>query len=336
MKSRLKAGDKTLTAPGRGPRVLVIGDVIDDILVRLDGPLRPDTDTGASIQRRPGGSAANVAAWLGAQGVAVEFIGRVGAGDGARHAAELAAHGVRARLVEDAERPTGTIVVLLDADGNRSMLTDRGANLGLSLRAVPDAALAAARVVHLTGYSLFPLLAAATAGDPTEEPSEAIRTFIDRAHSVGAIVTLDPSSTGFLADIGPERLLAAVAGVDMLFPNRAEAALLSAKPDPLAGAVALARRFPTVAVTLGADGALVVTREAGPVRVPAAPPVPACLDPTGAGDAFVAGYLAAWADGHAVEACARHGAARAAHAIGTPGGRPAAPGGVSATGSAIR
>ena len=64
--------------------MLVVGDVIHDILATLSMPLRHNTDTPAQIHRSSGGSAANTAVWLAHLGVDVDFIGRVGAEDGAR------------------------------------------------------------------------------------------------------------------------------------------------------------------------------------------------------------------------------------------------------------
>ncbi|MDQ2697301.1 MAG: PfkB family carbohydrate kinase, partial [Actinomycetota bacterium] len=72
---------------GRAARFLVVGDVIDDVLVTLDEPIRVDTDTAASIRQAPGGSAANTAAWLAALGQRVTFAGAVGADDVIRVAA---------------------------------------------------------------------------------------------------------------------------------------------------------------------------------------------------------------------------------------------------------
>src|ERR1700712_1943141 len=70
-------------------RIICFGDVIDDVVAIPDGPIRDDTDTPSSIRFRPGGSAANTAAWLGSLGAAVDFVGVVGRDDVGRHGAAL-------------------------------------------------------------------------------------------------------------------------------------------------------------------------------------------------------------------------------------------------------
>ena len=71
------------------PRVVVVGDVMDDVIARPLGPIATDTDTPSIIERRPGGSAANTACWLAVAGVPVTFVGQVGRDDDARQDAEL-------------------------------------------------------------------------------------------------------------------------------------------------------------------------------------------------------------------------------------------------------
>jgi sugar/nucleoside kinase (ribokinase family) len=108
---------------------------------------------------------------------------------------------------------------------------------------------------------------------------------------LGLPFSADPSSYRLLREYGPERFLADVDGAAVLFPNRDEARELTGRADPAEGAAELARRFPVVAVKLGPDGCLVAAR--GALRaVPAGRPDGLAIDPTGAGDAFAAGFLA--------------------------------------------
>lgn len=298
------------------PRVLVVGDVIDDLIVRPRGPVRRDTDTPATVEPRPGGSGANQAAWLAAAGSRVRFAGRVGADDVARHRAEFARHGVEAHLAADPDRPTGTIVVLVGDDGSRTMLTDRGANLGLTPADLPDVLLDDVELVHVSGYALF---------DPSVRV--AVLDLIDRVRARGLAWSVDPASAGFLDDVGPEAFLDWTAGVDVLLPNRDEGARLAAAlagpptaPGPEAVARTLTRHASVVAMTLGGDGAVVAARGHEPARVAARPA--SVVDTTGAGDAFAGGFLTAWLRGRDPVDAAAAGARAAALAVARTGARP--------------
>ncbi len=298
-----------------GSRALVVGDVIDDIIVVPSGPVRPDTDTTASITRHPGGSACNTAAWLGWLGAPVDLVGRVGAGDADRHASALRASRVTPHLGEDAMLPTGTIVIVVDGE-TRTMLTDRGANATLAVTAVTDALLEAAAVLHLTGYSLFD---AFSLND--------LASLIERAHARGVLVTFDPGSTGFIADFGLERFRSALAGVDVLLPNLDEGRLLSGEHERGAVAEALLAHCPAVVITGGAASVLVARRGAPAVEV--AVDARRAVDPTGAGDAFTAGLIAALLHGTDLDradlvSAAHAGAQAAGVAIMQAGGRPPA------------
>src|SRR5215207_5721217 len=97
------------------PSVIVIGHLVTDIVVRLREPLVRASDTRSAIQFAPSGSGANQAAWLVGQGLDVHFVGRVGNDAfGAARLDELRATGVTPHCAVDAERPTGTIVVLVE------------------------------------------------------------------------------------------------------------------------------------------------------------------------------------------------------------------------------
>ncbi|WAB82575.1 PfkB family carbohydrate kinase [Microcella daejeonensis] len=292
-------------------RALVVGDVIDDLIVVPSGPVRPDTDTTARITRSPGGSAANTAAWLAALGAPVDLVARVGAGRRELHAAELAAAGVTAHLSEDAERGTGTIVIIVEGD-RRAMLTDRGANATLDPAEVTDALLDAAGALHLTGYSLFDAL------DPA-----ALHDLVARARHRGVAVLFDPGSAGFIADYGVARFTAAVRGVDLLLPNLDEGRLLAGldeRSEAPAVAEALLDLAPAVMLTCGAVGVVIAEREGGIRSMDARPVI--TVDPTGAGDAFTAGVIAARLRGADLDAAALAGMAAAATAVGRVGGRP--------------
>jgi ribokinase len=294
-------------------RLVVLGDVMVDVVCRLDGRLALGSDAPARIGFGYGGSAANVAAWAAvgeplSSGPPV-LAGRIGADDRGRAAeAELRATGVDTRLAVDPEQPTGTCVVLVGPDGERSMVPDPGANARLADGDLPDEVLVRGAHLHLTGYSLV-----------RDGSRPAARSAIARARERGMTVSVDPSSAALLSP----RFLDELAGVGVLLPNLEEAGALSGEEDPERAARALARRVPEVVVTLGAGGALWTDGRSVCRAAAAGCPAGPALDTTGAGDAFAAGFLTARLSGRGPEAALRAGCRLAAAAVRTPGARPA-------------
>jgi sugar/nucleoside kinase (ribokinase family) len=294
------------------PRVLVVGDVINDTVAKTSAPLVPDADNPAVIRARPGGSAANQAAWMARLGLSVVFAGRVGTEDAGFHRRELARFGVEPRLAADESAATGAIVVLVGPDGERTMITDRGANLMLRPDDVPAALLDGVALLHLTGYSFFAPAPRAVAGG-----------LISEASRRGVPFTVDPGSAAFLRQLAPGAFLGWTKGAAVCFPNRDEAAVLAGQADPSLAAAALARTYGAVVVKLGADGAVLAVGDAPPVLIPARPAV--VRDTTGAGDAFCAGFLAAWLAGAPLTEAGTAAAKAAALAVAAFGGRPDGP-----------
>lgn len=295
--------------PDTPRRIVCFGDVIDDIVAIPRGPIRDDTDTPSSIRFQAGGSAANTAAWLGELGATVDFFGTVGQGDLDRHGRLLADGGVRAHLFGYEGIPTGTIVVIVEGE-RRTMLTERGANSLLDPKWVTDELLAETAVVHITGHCLL-----------NDAGPDAVSELIARAKWAGVTVSVDPGSAGFIADYGVAKFLDAVAGADILFPSLDEGRLLVGRETPELIAAGLGERFPTVVLTLGTAG-VSVWREGLSMTVPAVET--SVVDPTGAGDAFCAGFLAEWVESGDLEASAHAGSLVASRAVGVIGGRPPA------------
>jgi sugar/nucleoside kinase (ribokinase family) len=287
-------------------RVVVLGDLMVDVVVRLSGPLAQASDAPAEIRFRGGGSAANTAAWLAAAGADVTLVGRAGEDERGRAAVEqLRAAGVDPRVTLDPERPTGTCLVLIDPGGERTMAPDAGANDGLAVGDLPDDVLAAAAHLHVAGYALL-----------REGSRAAARAAIERASSSGIGVSVDPSSSALL-DAG---FLDLADGAGLLLPNAPEAHALTGERDPEEAARALTERFGEVVVTLGAGGAL-WTDGADALRV-AAVAVDQVEDSTGAGDAFAAGFLGARVAGESTAEALAAGCRLAARAVRTAGARP--------------
>src|SRR5687768_10921285 len=82
--------------PGEPPMQLcALGDLLLDVTVRLDVPLRPGADATGETRLRAGGQAANVAAWAASLGAGARFVGKRADDEAGRLAAEaLAGHGV--------------------------------------------------------------------------------------------------------------------------------------------------------------------------------------------------------------------------------------------------
>ncbi|SON57460.1 putative sugar kinase YdjH [Hartmannibacter diazotrophicus] len=290
--------------------VVVIGDVMTDIIVRAKGEMVRGSDCRATIRMLPGGSGANQACWLAHAGVPTRFVARVGHEDHARLVTDFAAAGVEAHLGSDADLPSGKLVTLVAADGERSFFTDRGANDALSSADLPEGLLAGAAIVHVSAYALV------APGSRT-----AVLDFLAKAKAAGIATSIDPSSITFLSEFGVENFLQWTRGMDFCFPNAAEAALLSGSNDPDEQFQRLGPLYKTLVIKRGAQGAEAL---ADGLRYSAPAPVADVIDTTGAGDAFLAAYVAAHLGGHDIATCLVRGTAAGAAITTVLGGRPSA------------
>lgn len=312
-------------APDRTPVVVVLGDLVYDLLVAMREPLCVGSDTRAEMRWRPGGAGANVAAHLAGQlagsrltgsrlaqsgrGVESHFIGRVGDDPFGRALVEaLRAEGVVPHVAVDHTLPTGTIVVLVNADGERTMITDRGANLGLSPRDLPRDLFARGRHLHLSGYAFF-----------EEGTRAAALTGLDLARQAGMTISVDPASASLLRTVGAAQFLHWTTDLDVCFPSLEEGAVLTGRDDPAGILAGLRAHYRHVALTLGADGAIVGARTGETVAQPAS--AVQVVDSTGAGDAFCAAFLSAWLNGCGPGEAARQGVTCAGAVVGRLGAR---------------
>ena len=277
-----------------------------DVIVRPEGPLARGSDRRASITFRPGGSAANQAAWLASFGVGVDLVARVGAADVERETARLKNAGVTPWLAADATLETGRLIALIDADGERSFLTDRSANDSLEAADIPDPLIAGAALIHLSGYPFF-----------APSPRAAVLDVIGRAGK--RPVSVDPASAEFLREVGAQNFLNWTQGAAILFPNAEEAAILAGSDDPEAQGARLAALFPLVVIKRGAVGCEAV---GGARRWRVAAPKVEAIDTTGAGDAFVAAFLASRLAGSDVQTGLERAVAAGALASTIVGGGP--------------
>jgi sugar/nucleoside kinase (ribokinase family) len=268
--------------------ICTLGDLLLDVVVRLDGPIAADTDTYGRTWVGPGGQASNVAAWVVELGGRARLLARRADDTAGRLLAdELARRGVEvAGPVR--EGSTGTVVSIASPNANRTMLTDRGVSTDFTPEDLDPGWLAGCETLHVPAYSLArePIRAAAVAA-------------VAAAREAGARISVDLSSTAVLAEGGAAlRHLVDELAPDVVLANDAEAELFGAVDAP------------TVVVKRGALGCSVHTRAetldhpAEDVEV---------VDTTGAGDAFAAGFLLGGAE---------TGLAAAARCVGKMGAVP--------------
>lgn len=258
-----------------------------------------------------GGSAANTAVGIAALGGRAGFVGLVGPDAlGSLFTQDLRAAGVEAHVPVERSAPTARCLVLVSADGQRSMCTFPGAAHLLSPTHVDAAAVASAAILYLEGYLW---------DSPTARA--AMEHGIAIARAAGRKVAITPSDIACVQRCGDRfRALLASGAVDMLFLNRAEAEALAGAPDLEDALARLAPQVELLVVTLGEHGALALAGGER-VHVPAAPAA-RVVDTTGAGDLFAAGFLFAYARGRPLDRCLSLGARLAAHIIADYGARP--------------
>ena len=254
-----------------------LGDLLLDVVVRLEGPIAEDTDTYGRTRVGAGGQAANVTAWVVALGGQARFVGKRARDIAGRLVTEeLQARGVEVAGPE-VETGTGTVVSIATADGKRTMLSDRGVAPELRPEELDGKWFESCERLHLPAYSLLlsPIREAALAG----------------ARLV-ASVSVDLSSTAAIRTAGIDQLRGVLAelGPDIVFANEEEAALVGRL------------EVETLVVKRGARGCSVYA--SGEERAYAAEPAEV-VDSTGAGDAFAAGFLLGGPGlgGHAAARC---------------------------------
>jgi sugar/nucleoside kinase (ribokinase family) len=277
--------------------ILSIGDLLLDITIVPDGPLRPDDDRSARIELGGGGQAANFCAWSAALGEPVRLITRVGDDErGRRLVSDLEARGVEVCPVWAAE-PTGAIAVLVGPDGERTMATQRGASVGLRPDDLLEAWFAGVNLIHVPAYSLFV--------DPLARTA---RAAIGLVRDSGGMLSIDLSSVAGLQEYGPTKMAYDLARLkpELLFGTSAEVAKIGVAVEHLA-------QVPVI--KLGPAGCRLFGR-----TIPA--PSVQRVDATGAGDAFAAAFCAAWVHGATPIEAAERAVVVAAEAVTRSGARP--------------
>ena len=293
--------------------IVAVGDLVWDVVVKPNTLLLPGGDTTGQIALMPGGSAANVSVWVARVGGEAGFIGSIGAdffGDAI--ARDLEAEGVQSWLTHIQERNTGVILVLLNEAGERSHVTNQGADFVLQSTDLPEDILRTARHVHLTAWSLF-----------TDPPRAAALDAARIASTGKATISLDPGSFQMINEMGRDTFLQMFDGlqIDIVLPNRDEATALTGEQEPERAAQVLHSYFPhaLIALKLDAEGCYIL----GPNGIHREPAVPVvAVDTTGAGDAFDATFITRYLQTNSVEQAAQFANKVSAWVVTHTGARP--------------
>lgn len=300
------------TAPASGGKVMVVGSLNMDLVVRSPRLPQPgETLAGRSFAQAAGGKGGNQAVAAARLGARVAMLGRVGADEhGAALRAGLVAEGIDCGALSASETATtGVALIVVDDASQNAIVIVAGSNGEVTPESIAghEAALAAADVLICQ----------------LETPADAVRAALAAGRRLGKTVVLNPAPA-----VGP---LPAdwLPLVDYLIPNEVEAAALTGLPvrDP-AGAEAAARALAAagarnVIVTLGAQGALALTADGTARHYPA--PRVAPVDTTAAGDTFIGGFAARLAAGDAPHDAIRFAQRAAALSVTRAGAQPSIP-----------
>ncbi len=280
------------------PRICCVGDVISDVVVHLDSEPEQGTDTPATIVTTRGGSAAGVTVAVSAAGGVGRFVGSVGDDHtGAELVADLRENGVETYTV--AVGTTGTIVVLVDGDGERTFLTDRGA--AIELASMPTGALDDVDLLHVPAYSFL--------DGPLAETAE---TMIGIAVDRTIPISVSTSSVAALRQFGRDNFLSLLEAIrpTYVIANGDEYRFLMGDEPCITSAE-------HTVITHGARPAVLRKVDGTEVRV--GPTATTVSDTTGAGDAFTGGFLVARLGGAGYEDALTRGHNLAARVLSKAG-----------------
>ena len=275
-----------MVVPSAPVRLTVVGSVNLDLVARCAELPRPgETLTAASFALVPGGKGANQALAAARMGGHVRMVGKVGDDSYAVLAlAELRAGGVDLTAVATRSGPTGIAMIVVDDHGENQIVVVPGANGELA------------------------------ASDVDVPPGDAVLVQLEIPDA--ALVAAAERATGLFAlNAAPARPVPAVVRqrADLVIVNRLEAEVLGpVRPDAL------------VAVTFGADGAL-LRRGDGTELARATPPPVVAVDGTGAGDSFCGALLVSLLEGREPADALRRACAAGALAASKAGAQPSLP-----------
>ena len=291
--------------PGRFDRLLHLGNVVVDIVVTVPALPERGGDVLASRAAAAAGGGFNVMAAAARQGLRAAYAGAHGTGPfGSLARAALAEEGIEVIQPAKAGLDTGFVLTMVEAGGERTFLTSRGAEAALTAADLDRVSPAARDAIYLSGYGLV-----------HDSNRAALLGWLARL-GVGQVVFFDPGP--LVGSIPAAALTAVLARADWLTCNAREAGILTGLADPRAAAAALARRVGSVGqarvlVRTGPDGCLIARPGDEVVAVPGFKV--GAVDTNGAGDAHSGAFIAALGAGAAAAAAARSANAAAALSV---------------------
>ena len=312
-------------SPNEAPnRVLCIGDIALDVIVKLEvdggvegfSQLRYGSDTPSRVVTRGGGAAANVASWLATTEMETDLLLRIGDDSvGTALVTELQDQGIHCHVRTIPGMATGTVVVLVDRSGERTMLPDSGANAGLDVADLPP--LNGYGAAYISGYALF-----------NKSSHDGVLEIFDELHRSNIPVIFDPASVGTMSTFADrDQIIETLPKSDVMILNESEARFLVGGDPGIDAPVeelltALTRHSQIVVIKRNESGAVAMDGATGLTfsdRQPRKDPV----DTTGAGDSFAAGFIAEWSKSRDLLAAIKSGNQMAGRCVEVIGARPA-------------
>jgi sugar/nucleoside kinase (ribokinase family) len=288
-------------------KILCIGDLALDVISQLKEPINYGNDTASRISSHPGGQAANVSTWITRTHSKAQLVARVGNDPvGFALISDLDKYGVEHMNLMHSGRPTGVVVILVDANGERTMFPDNGANADLEVSDLPP--LDDVDGVYLSGYALLDF-----------RSREAVLSMITKIKAAGKPIYFDPTTTGAMKIVSRDEVLSWVKLMDGILLNSEEALYLGDAKDVKTAEKNLTAYTPLVVIKLGSRGAMAVHKD---VVAKVSAVTTNVVDTTGAGDSFAAGFIPKWLETNDLEASLSAGTALAAKCVATVGARP--------------
>ncbi len=293
--------------------LLVYGDIGIDIHIRTS--YQPKVGEDAKVENilfRPGGSAANCAAVAAQLGVKTSFIGFIGKDYyGKTIKRDLRNHGVCTKNLFSVEGDTGVTIAIREPLGERTFYSYRGVNSKGELSKIANSKFLNSKFLHMSGYSF-----------QNQNSLNNALYLIEKAKQSKTLLSLDPSYW-YSREFHQENP-SLISEMDIVFPNREEARLLTGYSDPSKASNKLLEMGPRIVIIkLGAEGSYVASSNESHY-LPAAKDTKV-IDSTGAGDAFCGGFLFGQVIGLSIEESAIIGNFTSSNIISHIGGHSGAP-----------